>query len=368
MKIWHIGASSSPQKVCGVNNTVWLVAREQVIMGHDVTLLVNNIPDNSALKFIEKTGLKVIDVSANVWHYSPKKIKDLLINDRPDIVHMHSVFVPKQARLGKILRSQNIPYLITPHAMTPELMQRGRLKKFFYSWLIEKPRFLDAAAISVVTPKEEQSVRDFVPQYSGIIRWVPNPIDIQTLKDTKWKAEIEQKLVIYLGRFDVLHKGIDKLVEIGRLLPDVQFHLYGTRNKKNNSLFNKVMINIPENVHFYQPIFGIEKLEKMSNASLYIQMSRWEVFGISIAEAMYVGLPCAVSSTINLAEVIKSSDLGLVLSQNIQEAAEQLRAVFQQPKQLQEWSERSQEFAREQFDPRSVSEKYLHLYEEILSG
>ncbi|MGL4501736.1 MAG: hypothetical protein ACRCU2_21890, partial [Planktothrix sp.] len=52
LKIWHIGSSSSPQKVCGVNNTVWLIATEQVLMGHDVTLIVNNPPDISALKFI----------------------------------------------------------------------------------------------------------------------------------------------------------------------------------------------------------------------------------------------------------------------------------------------------------------------------
>lgn len=366
MKIWHIGASSSGQKVCGVNHSVWLLAREQARQGQQVSVVINGSPDQTALAWAEQTGLEILSIGGNTWRYNPKEVDKLLASDPPDIVHMHSVFIPKQAFLAKILVRQNIPYVITPRSMSTEMLQRGWLKKYIYSLLIEKPRFLSAAAITILTPREGEVVQAFVPSYRGKIHWVPNPIDINNLEGFKWNGEIEAKRVVYLGRFDVLHKGIDILVDMAREVPDIQFHLYGSQDEKTKEWLKALQQELPDNIYFHNPVFGVKKNEVLASASVYIQMSRWEIFGNSIAESMYLGVPCAVADSVNLADFFQKHDLGLVTSLNPQEAALALKKAFAEPTRLQEWSTRGQAFALENFQLSVVLSKYLKVYQEVL--
>jgi glycosyltransferase involved in cell wall biosynthesis len=368
MRIWHIGCLPSPQSVDGVNATVWLVAKEQAKLGHQVSLLVDMLPDESDLKLANQLGIDLIYVPTNRWAYQSEVLTLLLQSTPPQLVHQHSVFLPTLASLGKSLVNYQIPYIITPHAMHPSMLQRGRLKKLIYSWLLEKPRFKSASAISVVTPGEGDAVRAFVPNYKGIIRWVPNPIDTNSLEKYTWKGKVDAKQIVYLGRFDVLHKGIDLLIATARNIPEIEFHLYGSEDAKTKPQLEQLKRDLPPNVTFHKPVFGAEKIEVLTGASLYIQMSRWEVFGVSIAEAMMLGVPCALAETLNLADLFQKHDLGLVISPDPQLAATQLREALNQPDRLQNWSERSRTFAQHQFNPKTVALEYLKLYEEVLQA
>ena len=367
MKIWHIGALPSPQSVDGVNSTIWLTAKEQSLMGHQVSLIFDTLPDETALNLARQIGIESIHIPANKWHYRANILAPLLQSTPPDLVHMHSVFVPRLASLAKDLIRRQIPYAITPHAMHSGMLHRGRLKKLIYGWSIEKPRFYAAAAISVVTPAEEIAVRAFVPDYQGIIRWVPNPIDMDSFSYNTWNGDIDANKIVYLGRFDVLHKGIDLLIEIAKNMPNCHFHLYGSEDAKTKAWLEKLKCDLPINLTFHHPVFGTEKIEVLTQASLYIQMSRWEVFGISIAEAMALGLPCAIAGTLNLAEVFQEYDLGAVLPADPQLAAAALQTILDRPDLLQAWSQQSRAFAHQHFHPKAVAQGYLNLYEEVLS-
>lgn len=369
MKIWHIGASPSPQTVDGINTTIWLVAREQALMGHEVTLLLVTPPDEDAKRVAEEFNFQLIYIPTNNWSYDLKRLDPILCSSPPHIVHMHSVFLPNLATLARYLKRNKIPYIVTPHAISSQLLQRGWLKKKVYSWLVEKPRFYQASAISAVTPQEEKAIRAFVPNYRGVIRCVSSPINPHFVEQ-KWKGYLEPKKLVYMGRFDVLHKGIDILVEIARSLPqDTEIHLYGATNAKSEKLMQHLLQNnLPSNVYFHPPVFGFQKARVLSEASLYIQMSRWEVFGISVAEAMYLGVPCAIAITLNLAELFNQHELGLVLPTDPQKAATCIAEILKHPSRLHHWSERAQTYAKAHFHPTTVATSYLALYTEALQA
>lgn len=366
MKIWHIGGQASPHMLGAVNYVIWQVARGQALLRHQVALIVETPPSKDSLSFAEQIGLELIHIPASAWRYDPKVLRTLLRTEPPQMVHMHSVFLPKQAVLARTLARSNIPYMITPHGLSTQLFQRGRVKKSVYSWLVEKPRFYTASAISVLTPMEAKAVRAFVPHFRGVIRWIPNPVDEGSLGALSWKGGIGTKRLVFLGRFDVLCKGIDILLEIARFLPNVEVHLYGMEDPRTSGWLERLKRNLPPNVYFHSPVFGVEKARVLADASLYIQTSRWEGFPISIAEAMCLGVPCAIAETINLAELFRQYDLGLVLPQNAEEAATRLSEGLNQPTQLRHWSERAQAFAREHLHPRTVASSYLKLYEEVI--
>ena len=363
MRIWHIGALPSPQRVDGTNVTVWQLAREQAFLGQQVTLLLGGQPDEAALAMAEQTGLRLIHVPVNIW-YSAQVLEQLLRTEPPDVLHMHRVFVPKQAVLERRLARSKVPSIITAHGAID--FQRGRVKKGLYIWLVERARFRRASALTVVAPQEEKAVRAILPSYGGIVRWVPNPVDTYNLKGQSWKGNTDAKRVIFLGRFHVVHKGIDTLVAIAGFVPNVEFHLYGTEDAKTRRLLKRLKHRLPANVHFHHPVFGSEKAQVLGDATLYIQASRWEGFPISVAEAMYLGVPCAVGHTLYQAELFRQQDLGLVLPPSPKEAATRLLEVLARPTQLRHWSARARAYAQAHFSPRTVALSYLKLYEEVL--
>lgn len=366
MKILHVGSSSSPQKVDGVNTTVWLVAREQALLGHLVTLLIDSPPDSAAQKFASEAGVELACVPANALRYEPIALRQLIRQQSPDIVHSHSVFLPKQASLCKLLDKLKIPYIITPNAICPQLLKRGRVKKSLYSKFIEKPRFREAAGITAVTPREKEDIGQYIPNYHGKLGWIPNPVDPSQLDGPGWNASQASRRVVYLGRYDVMHKGLDFLLDVARALPsDVEVHLYGTRDPRTQHWFDKLQRGLPGNISIHGPIFGKDKVKVLTEASLYIQTSRWEVFGISIAEAMYLGVPCAVTKTVNLSEVFQHHDLGCVLPSNAQLAATTLASLLNDRTQLCHWSERSRAYAKEHFQAQTIAERFLEFYQEV---
>jgi glycosyltransferase involved in cell wall biosynthesis len=365
MRIWHIGALSSPHRVDGTNVTVWQLAREQALLDHQVALLLDDQPDEAAVTLTEQTGLKLLRIPTNMWHYK-EVLESLLRSEPPEVLHVHRVFVPKQAILERSLAEYKIPSVVTPHGAID--FQRRRARKRLYVWLVEKSRFYRASAVTVVAPQEEKAVRAVAPGYGGIVRWIPNPIDTHSLEEHSWKGNTEEKRLIFLGRFHVVHKGIDILVDIARFAPSVEFRLYGVEDIKTKGMLQRLKRRLPPNVYFHGPVFGAEKTQALVDASLYIQASRWEGFPISVAEAMYLGVPCAVAPSLYQAELFRQQNLGLVLPLNPKEAATRLLEVLAQPTQLQGWSERARAYARAHFSPRSAALSYLKLYEEVLYG
>jgi glycosyltransferase involved in cell wall biosynthesis/peptidoglycan/xylan/chitin deacetylase (PgdA/CDA1 family) len=368
MKIWHVGASSNPYRVDGVSRTVWLLSRHQAQLGHEVSLVVDTPPDEAALEIAREANMKLVHVHATFRTYADE-IRRLLGGDRPDVVHMHSVFIPRQATMGRVLNEFSIPYIITPHAgLAPQVLRRGVIKKTIYSWLRERPRFMGSAAIALVTPAEERAVRSFIPFYHKPIRWMPNPVEVDKLDPHRWHGVAGEKRIAFLGRFDVLVKGIDILIEIARLLPEIKFDLYGTEDPKTLDWLNRLKQNLPANVAFNQPIFGIEKAEMLSKATMYLQPSRWEGFPVSVAECLFLGVPSVITDTLDLAQLFYQHGLGLVVPPNPQRAAEQIRAAMADEPLMQQWSQHGRNFAMAHFHPAAVANKYIQLYREVIEN
>ncbi|MDY6941088.1 MAG: glycosyltransferase family 4 protein, partial [Cyanobacteriota bacterium] len=152
------------------------------------------------------------------------------------------------------------------------------------------------------------------------------------------------------------------------LLPEFTFNLYGTPESKTKKRLDRLQQQLPDNVRFHQPVYEARKAQVLANASLYVQTSRWEGFPISIAEAMSLGIPCATSEHLGVAQIFARHDLGLPLSVDPPEAAEQLRSLFEKPERIQNWSDRSKTFARSHFSSATVADGYLNLYQNVLNS
>jgi len=349
----------------GVNATIWQAAAAHAGAGHRVTLLAESEPEETDRVAANAMGISLVPVPTGRFIYEADAVNALA--RECDIVHLHSVFILRQAMLARQLSRLGVPYVITPNGgLSPTSLQRGRVKKAIYSLLLERPRFRAAAAVSVVVPGEADDLRAFVPHYKGIIRYIPNPADASSMAGFHWKFNPDNNRIVFLGRFDVLHKGLDLLWQIARRLPHLSFELYGKEDYRTRKWLARLMKERPANVHVKSPVFGPEKAAVLAGAAMYLQPARWEGFPLSVVEAMLVGVPCALAGRLNAGRQFLDNDLGLTFEARADTAARRIDQALHDQASLERWSARAREFATSRFHAREVGRQFLDLYRDVL--
>ncbi|MCW2933370.1 MAG: hypothetical protein JWM19_4332 [Actinomycetia bacterium] len=285
---------------------------------------------------------------------------------RPDIVHFHSVYVPGHAQLSHLLRRLGIPYVISPHGGLH--LWRSQRKKAMYAALVEKPHFRGAEVILVLTERERRLIGAWLGGHDGPRRSeiVPNSIRPLPTQAWQWRSP-EQRRLVYLGRFDVWAKGLDRLVAIAGHLPDAEVIAYGTASGAEQQAFVRLCRSgLSPNMRFHDPVYNDQKFAALAEASIYVQLSRDEGFGMSIVEAMRQGVPTAVTEGCDIVDVIRDRDLGLVVPDDPARAAETVATSLRDPERLRHWSRAGQEWTRAELSPKNVADRVIAIYDSVI--
>jgi glycosyltransferase involved in cell wall biosynthesis len=213
-----------------------------------------------------------------------------------DVLILNSAWTLHNIAAAAIARQLGVPYMVAPRgAYDPHIRRRHRLAKDAW-WLAAEGRMLTRSlAVHVFFDSERSHLERL--GYRGNVIVAPNGVDVPS--DICWDGGSE-RTVIWLGRFDPEHKGIDLLLEAVHRIPALQrprVRLCGPdwRRKKRTVLELVRRLSLDEWVTVAEPIHGREKLELMARASAFVYPSRWEGFGNSLAEAASVGVPVLVT-------------------------------------------------------------------------
>lgn len=132
--------------------------------------------------------------------------------------------------------------------------------------------------------------------------------------------------MLYLGRIHRI-KGIDILVrafaEVIEKLDNVSLVVVGPDDGYLGELEALIrVLKIENNVLIIGPLYGRDNLEAYVDADVYVLPSRYEIWGITVFEAMACGTPIILTENCGIAEHFKDK-AGLVVktdSLNLQEA------------------------------------------------
>lgn len=202
----------------------------------------------------------------------------------------------------------------------------------------------------------------FWEKYSTRVEVIPNMLTITP----KMVTNYDTKRVISAGRY-MPEKGFDLLLEAWHLLPKEYhiWHLYIFGNE-DRSLYQKIVekYHMERNVHLMPATNDIS--EEFSKSSLYVMSSRYEGFGLVLAEAMSCGLPCvSFDSPYGPREIIKDGEDGLLAKyEDIEDLVNKMTQLMSNTELRRKMGEKAiNNITR--FEPQNIMSQWLNLFQNI---
>jgi len=332
MRIVHfLLGRCDPDSANGVDKTVYYLSKHQAALGHDVAVF----------SVTSKPPLWIPGVMVKT--YPPKKVPfllhDNLLHDllewKPDVVHLHSVYISQNAVLAMWLRKHKIPYVVTPNGgLSPYVTRRRWYLKVPYKYLFELPMLNGALFVHAVADKEDiqaYGVKSPIVEAPNCIDLdqIPNSVNKEIL--VKHVPEAKGKRVfLFLGRLDPLHKGLDLLLQAFAQckLSNAVLILFGPDWKGNKAYLQNLVktLNLEGSVFFPGPIYGEEKWHILGAADVFIHTSRWEGLPFGVLEALAMGRPCLLTRAADPMGKVAEYKAGIVVEPTVEAIAEGLKS------------------------------------------
>ena len=336
MKILHfLEGRCNPDTANGVEKTIYHLAINQARLGHKVS--VYGVSKKSTLP-IEGVEVRHFPPSLFPWNL-PGELFKALDTLRPDIVHFHSMYVPCNAALGRILRKRGIPYVVTPNGnCNRNLLRRRPWFKIPFKILVERP-FLNHARY-VHSVGDTEAIQDYGVTAPVIV--APNGIDQESVPQVATRNPIlaarpewlGRTIFSFVGRLDTEQKGLDLMLQglAGATEKDrIGLVLVGPDWKGRRAGLEQLVesLAIGSSVHFTGASYGAEKFDFIHASDFFVHTSRWEGLSFSVIEALACGKPCMVTRAANPCGLIGVYGAGMEVEQSPEDIAKAFDKLVQ---------------------------------------
>lgn len=326
---------------------------------------------------LEKLNIKCVDIPFSRSPFSARNIesfkalKALFTTEKFDLVHVHT---PVAALLTRIAfkNSQHGKIVYTAHGFH---FFKGAPKK---NWLIyftaEKIAARWTDHLITINTEDYENAHKLLPTAKiSNVHGVGVEIATESLTEME-KHHFKQKLglqhdsvvISYVAELNANknhHFLLRNWEEIKRSNPAFQLLIIGT-GEKETELKEYVVKKKLTGIHFVGYRRDVPKLLQITD--IVTLLSHREGLPKSIMEAMTAGIPCVVTNTRGLRDLIKSTENGFVINH---EDDKELVIAFHELKQKQlrvEMGHRAKQLV-EPFLLDSVLEEYKKVYQELLN-
>lgn len=205
---------------------------------------------------------------------------------RPDLVHAH---VFSAAWIGAVIaRRLKVPLVATEHATTfstnaPRPPTKGETLKAKFAW--RRAEYVLPVSNVLALP-----IKRLVPE--ARVRIVPNVVDVSL-----FRPQIESQQPGHIASVGLLteEKGFDQLLEALAILRDSghEFHLdlVGDGPLRNRLETLASSLRIQQSVRFHGLLSKEQTSQVVAGSQMFVSASRFETFGVAIAEAIACGVP-----------------------------------------------------------------------------
>ncbi|MBE5819574.1 MAG: glycosyltransferase [Clostridiales bacterium] len=319
-------------------------------------------------------SLKEYDNYFKLSDYSDFSIKNLPQPfNKPDLVVFQSLYIIDFIKIAKELKSMKIPYTIIPRcSMTKAAQKKSGLKKIIGNTLWFNRFIEDALFIHFLTKNEcLESEKNFKIKNKVIVG-----NGFKTPEITYKTHQRDCFKVLYIGRYNVYHKGLDILLKAIAYKKEFfiqnkfKFILWGKDSdngiQKMQSLICKYKIE--DLVEINGEIYGKDKEKELLDSDVFIHTSRLEGHPTSVIEAISYGIPVLVTPGTNMLDDVKNNKLGFFCNLDKREIADTIINAYENKNEFQNISNREIDFAKENYNWDNIIRKNIETYKEKLKG
>jgi len=260
-----------------------------------------------------------------------------------DVAHIHGVYGYPALVAAGCARRVGLPYIVRPHgSLDPFMVKRHRLPKQLYHELFVRPLLKTAAAIHFTTEDERRLASWLhLPTPSFVL---PHGLDIDAFDNLPppgtFRRRIpgvqEKKLVLFLSRIN-FKKGLDILIKgFGLLQPEkrgIHLALVGPDTEGYSRQVRRWIAeeDLEQHVTFVDMLLGRDKLAAFVDSDVFVLPSYSENFGLAALEAMACGRPVVISDRVNICDVVRKREAGIVVECTPAAVAEGIRTLLDNP-------------------------------------
>ena len=210
---------------------------------------------------------------------------------------------------------------------------------------------------------------------------IPNPVK-EVSKENQWQYDANSKpFILFVGRFDAV-KGGDLMLEafrhIGLINKEIELIFvgpdHGMHIASEDFTFNDYVKRFILEEHINQRIqfLGLCNSEEITrlrkNSLVTIVCSRFEVFSVSLLEALAAGCPTVATAVGGLTEIINHEYNGLLAQpESAVSIAEKALELITNPGKMQTLSKNAIADSRKRFAPEVVAAQTVDYYRTVLN-
>lgn len=294
-----------------------------------------------------------------------------------DIVHIHSLWLFPQFAGQWAARRAGVPYVVSPHgALDPYLRQHGRLRKALTDAAWQRRMLRNAVLLHITTEQEGELIKDIAPctpRYTVPVGvWTDR---FQTAGDgarfrSRFLGGHDGHIVLFLGRI-TYKKGIDLLISafahVASASDSVVLVVAGPDDEDLRPSLERLAHDrgIGHRVVFTGPLYQADRADAFAATTVWALSSYTENFGVAVMEALAAGIPTIVSSEVNLADVIREHDAGIVATTDPEDFGAALSRLLQDKQRRADLKSRGPMLAA-RYDWSAVAPRLAAMYRRAL--
>jgi glycosyltransferase involved in cell wall biosynthesis len=319
-----------------------------------------------------------LDVWPRGWHmthlHNPSRMSRLMREFQPDVIHID----PGEPQALLTVETIALQRKFAPRAavtlMTVDNIHRRR--RFPLEAVKQGLRAYSLPRVSGMIPINRRAAELLRTEgrYKGPIDILPqfgiDPVEHKPGKEPELRASLGLRsgvVVGYVGRL-VIEKGIRSLLEALRGLDSYPWKLlFVGGGPLENEIQQKWMMEFPGRIVMVPPVPYGKVAEYLRCLDIFVMASYSsptlaEQFGVALAQAMTLGIPCIGSSCGAIPEVLGPGGL-IAEERNVKELAQNLKILLDSPTLREEFGRSGRAFALEHYAIERVGARYLAAFE-----
>ena len=304
----------------------------------------------------------------------------LLKNYNPDIIHAIGIRGFQAFISALVSKFNNIPLIISDQGglFTHPDFNKGIINKILYR--LQEPfiKFIINQANKIIVANEYE--KKIFEKYTNDKKLciIFNGIDYEKLLinpfDFKKKYNIEKKILLFLGRFNLV-KGIDYLLKSYlQLMSDPKFQDtvlvimgadFGYQNKMEKLILK---LNLQNNILVLKKPTRDEVISAYHACEFLILPSRWEMSPLTPLEGFACKKPTISSKLHGIPYVIEDGETGLLVNpENIEELTNAIKKLLKKPDLSIQMGKKGYQKMVEVFNSKQMTKNILEVYKSAIN-